>query len=429
MSYSVAELARIDSWDARLLAAADGIKVLGRLSWPLEVQQEFLVAWKRGQAVLPRPIYEGESLAPAIEQLGKLVAEIDRDAGPAERFLHDTAHSYLLVCQLIEQAGKPQMFPLSRALYGEASEPLSSGVSKLEAAQHFLDVSSGFHQQGVSDEPELCVDAQMLKRDMEARLVEVFTPGTIEIVVDPHMASKAAAGATRIRLREGTCFSVYDLEQLLQHEAFIHSLTALNGKAQPHLRSLGLGAPRTTGAQEGLATFAELVTGSIDIARTERIALRVLAVDMAINGADFLDVFAFFRERQNSEVESFNSAMRIFRGAPLTGGYAFTKDVVYLHGLMEVHTFFRWAMLHERLSLTRLFFAGRMTIDDIVSLVPLFEDGTLGPPHYLPPWMTRVNGLAGYLAFSVFANRIPMDALDPEHKFSRQFSLEIDEGL
>ena len=37
----------------------------------------------------------------------------------------------------------------------------------------------------------------------------------------------------------------------------------------------GLGAPRTTRTQEGLATFAEIITGAIDISRLRRIALRV----------------------------------------------------------------------------------------------------------------------------------------------------------
>jgi hypothetical protein len=109
--------------------------------------------------------------------------------------------------------------------------------------------------------------------------------------------------------------------------------------------------------------------------------------------------------------------MRIFRGAPLTGGAAFTKDVVYLHGLMEVHTFFRWAMRHQRLELCRYFFAGRMTIADAIALTPMFEDGVLAGPRYLPAWMTRTNGLAGYLAFSVFASRITIDQLDEHHRF------------
>ena len=264
---------------------------------------------------------------------------------------------------------------------------------------------------------DYCITAETIRDALEHRLSDVFPPNTVEVVIDPRLASKAAAGATRIRLRGDTFFSDYDLEQLLQHEAFVHSLTAINGRRQRTIKSFGLGAPRTTGPQEGLATFAELITGAIDIDRMKRIALRVVGIDRALNGADFIEVFRFFLDAGQPEAESFNSTMRIFRGAPVTGGAAFTKDVVYLHGLMEVHTFFRWALLNQRMELCRYFFAGRMTIADTISLTPVFEAGYLDAPGYLPPWMVRTNGLAGYLAFSIFANRISIDALDEHHRF------------
>src|SRR5690606_25950405 len=145
-------------------------------------------------------------------------------------------------------------------------------------------------------------------------------------------------------LRAGASFTDYDRHQLLEHEAFVHSLTALNGREQPVLGSLALASPRTTATQEGLATFAEQITGSIDIERMKRVSLRIEAVAMALDGADFLEVFAYFLEAGQNEVESFSSAQRVFRGVPLTGGAAFTKDTVYLRGLIGVHTFFRWAL-------------------------------------------------------------------------------------
>ena len=60
-----------------------------------------------------------------------------------------------------------------------------------------------------------------------------------------------------------------------------------------HLNCLGLGAPRTTRNQEGIAVLAELITNSIDISRLRLIALRVMAVQGALDGADFIDIFRF----------------------------------------------------------------------------------------------------------------------------------------
>jgi hypothetical protein len=56
-------------------------------------------------------------------------------------------------------------------------------------------------------------------------------------------------------------------------------------------------------------------------------------------------------------------------------------------------------------------FAGKMTLADAVRFEPLFDAGVIAPPRWLPAWLSRANGLAGMLAFSLFANRIRLDAL------------------
>nr|MBP6439824.1 DUF1704 domain-containing protein [Thermomonas sp.] len=166
--------------------------------------------------------------------------------------------------------------------------------------------------------------------------------------------------------------------------------------------------------QEGLATFAELITGTIDIGRMKRISLRIIAIDMALKGADYIDVFRFFLDSGQTESDSFTSAMRVFRGVPVTGGHAFTKDTVYLHGLLSVHTFFRWALKNQRLKLVRYLFAGKMALHDVLSLEPYFDSGWIAPALYIPHWVARANGLAGMLAFSLFANRIRLDRVEAE---------------
>ncbi len=407
--------------DRDIVAAAKNIKVLSALSWPVGTMEQFLDGWHRKQPELPSVDYPAcNDLDTPMQVFKNAEQQAARLDDPIGDFLRDTARSYLTLCELLQCTGSKAIVPHSRSLYGAPGDPLSDGsVNNLEAAQHFLKQSAQYYEAAHLGEADYCVPAAVVKQEMEARLAEVFPADTVKVEIDANLASKAAAGATRIRLRGETCFSDYDIEQLLQHEAFVHSLTALNGRAQPNLGCLGLGAPRTTGPQEGLATFSEIITGAIDIDRMERIALRVVAIDMALTGADFLEVFRYFMDAGQPEKESFNSAMRVFRGAPVTGGAAFTKDVVYLHGLMEVHTFFRWALLNQRMALCRYFFAGRMTITDAITLAPMFESGQLAGPAYLPPWMTRTNGLAGYLAFSVFASRISVEAIDENHRFER----------
>ena len=157
--------------------------------------------------------------------------------------------------------------------------------------------------------------------------------------------------------------------------------------------------------------LAEQITGSLDIERMKRVSLRTEAIAMALEGADFLQVFGHFMEAGQDPSESFASAQRVFRGVPVEGGSAFAKDTVYLRGLVEVHTFFRHALREGRLRQCRRLFAGKMTLADVERFEPLFESGALSPPRWLPPWAARANGLAGLLAFSLFANRIRLDRL------------------
>ena len=160
--------------------------------------------------------------------------------------------------------------------------------------------------------------------------------------------------------------------------------------------------------------FAELMSGAIDITRLKRISLRILAIDMALKGADFVEVYQYFSACGQTVADSFHSAQRVFRGVPVNGGSAFAKDNVYLSGLLTVHTFFRWALKQRRMDLLRHLFAGKLALHDVLSLQPHFASGAILPPLWLPPWMQNAHGLAGKLAFSLFVNRIHMNRVQED---------------
>lgn len=156
-----------------------------------------------------------------------------------------------------------------------------------------------------------------------------------------------------------------------------------------------------------IAALAELFTGSMDINR-----LRVLAVQQALDGADFIQVFEGFVQAGQSQEESFRSAQRVFRGADLRGGSAFTKDAAYLTGLLGVHTLLRVAVRDNRPELVSHLFAGRLSLADTLRLAPLFETGWLKAPTYVPAWASDMHRLAANLAFSAFISQIKLDGLN-----------------
>ena len=400
--------------DARMVKAVRGIKLLGMVSWPMEVQHAFLAQWARGDASLPAVDYPRYDFADTRRELAEIVDGAD-PTHPLGHYVIESALSWSLAAELLEAIGTPRVTEFSIQLFGHPDAPLpGNGPTTREAARHFIDIANELDPELLAPSEQVSISATSLQLQLQSDLDDFFNGRVIDVVLDPHLIAKAAAGATRIRLRSGAAFSDYDRHQLLEHEAFVHSLTALNGRGQPLLQSLALSSPRTTATQEGLATFAEQITGSIDIERMKRVSLRIEAIAMALSGADFVDVFRYFLDAGQQPPESFASAQRVFRGVPLSGGCAFTKDTVYLRGLIAVHTFFRRALRLRKLHLCRHLFAGKMTLADVRHFEPLFESGVLLPPRWMPQWVARANGLAGMLAFSLFANRIRLDQVDSD---------------
>ena len=407
-------LARFAALDRRLVAAVKGVKLLASVSWPASVQSIFLEDWHAGRPKLPAVEYPRGDFTRARTELDEIL--LQADAGhPLGDYLRRTAQSWRIATDLLQAVGTPDVTRYSIELFGRPGDRLPGGsVSNLDAARHFIELADELSHEIVSSDADYCIPADVLRDELQAQISAFFTHDNVRVEVDPNLIAKAAAGTTRIRLRSATSFSEYDKHQLLEHEAFVHTLTALNGRAQPNLASLATNSPRITATQEGLATFAELMSGSIDIGRMKRISLRIVAIHKALHGADFIEVFKFFLDSGQTDADSFTSAMRVFRGAPVTGGAAFTKDTVYLHGLLSVHTFFRWALKNQKLRLCRNLFAGKMTLHDVITLDPYFTSGYIAAPVYLPPWVQRANGMAGTLAFSLFANRIRLDQVEAE---------------
>lgn len=405
------DIAHHAALDARMVDAVRDIRLLALVSWPAGQEVNFLADYARGVVRLPQPEYPRLDFSLARAELDAIASAAD-PSHPLGIYLMESARSWSIAASLCENVGTTTVGDLSIQLFGRPDQCLpGDGPTTRDAARHFISIADELDHELMAPAEHVTISATALQLQLQRELDDYFDGRVIDVVLDPDLIAKAAAGATRIRLRFGAAFSDYDRHQLLQHEAFVHSLTALNGREQPLIPSLALSSPRVTATQEGLATFAEQITGSIDIGRMKRISLRIEAVAMALNGADFIEVFRFFLDSGQKPEDSFASAQRVFRGVPTTGGTAFTKDVVYLRGLLGVHTFFRWALRERKLQQCRWLFAGKMTLADVQRFEPLFASGVLKPARWLPQWVARANGLAGMLAFSLFANRIRLDKI------------------
>lgn len=406
------QLAALLECDAELVSIGRRIRVLKAIDWPSELEDRFLDGWRRGRPELPKPPTKPKHMPKAAAALEALMARIDR-GHPVGNWLFKSAWSYLVATRMLAGIGTPDFTYQSSLLYGRPDVRYrSQDTTNADGAEQILAITDEMIDHRRLAPAPADIPAEEFARSLRARIGDMFKDDEVEVVLDPEMSSKATAGGKRISLRATALFSERDLEQLLEHEAYIHTLTALNGKHQPYLKTLGVGTPRTTRTQEGLATFSEIITGAIDISRLRRIALRVVMVKKALEGADFIDVFRGFLDAGQTEVESFKSAARVFRGGDVCGGVCFTKDGAYLEGVMLIHVFFRKALQEGRTDLLPMLFCGRLTVADVVTLAPYRDSGLIASAHYLPPWARDPQRVLSTMAFSVAAQKLRIDALD-----------------
>ena len=405
-------LARLIEQDHRLVALGRKVCVLKAIGWPSSLEDRFLAQWRAGRPELPEPGTMPVYLDDTIAGLRELMAEIDR-RHPIGRWLYKTAWSYAVAAQMLGAIGTPEFTRCSALLYGRPDYRYrSQDITNVDSAREVLTITDELIGSRLLPEVPSDIPAEEFARRLRERIGVFFHHDTVKVVLDPELSSKATAGSRRISLRATAMFSERDLEQLVEHEAFIHTATLLNGMHQPHLLALGIGAPRTTRVQEGLATFSEIVTGALDIARLRRIALRVVMVKHALDGADFIEVFNGFLDAGQSEVESYRSASRIFRGGNVRGRVCFTKDGAYLEGVMMVHVFVRKALQEGRADLLPMLFAGRLTTADVIELAPFRDSGLIAPPLYVPPWARDPQRVLATMAFSTAAQRLRLDRLE-----------------
>jgi uncharacterized protein (TIGR02421 family) len=403
-----AELERYVDLDRRLVEAAKGIKLLSNLDWPARLCEEFLDGWRAGRPRLPEVPHPKHDFRENVAALESVVRECD-PAHPVGRYVRRTASSYVTAARMLESRGTPAFTELSAALYGKPGDGFGvAGLTNLDAADHFVRAAEDLAPACVVTDKDLCLLPEYVATRLREQIAPFFGEHKVEVAVDPDLAAKAAAGARRLRIRASTCFTPTDINQLLQHEAFVHTTTMLNGREQPYLKSLGLGAPRTTCTQEGLATFAELITTAIDLSRLLRLALRIRAVQQAMDGANFIEVFRYFLDSGQNLHDSFQSARRVFRGGDPRGRVVFTKDVIYVHGLVFTQTLLRKAIERGKVQYPHCLFAGRLTWGDVIDLEPFFESGFIARPMHEPDWVANRASLAAYLTCMVFANRIPL---------------------
>ena len=407
----------------RIVAAQRPIKVLGAINWDERIKTDFLASGCTEQPKVDRDYYLArETKLDPDETRGVLLdieADVARHLGslsPAGNLMRFMCEQFRLTVDMIESRGTPRFSAISRLLYGTPSDVFHSGgptVADLARTMRATLEANAVGIAAMGDERTIPgADAvAMLREQLDASVGE----GLIEVRVDDQIASDAAAGSDYIKMRADRFFSRRDINLLEAHEGWVHVATTMNGLAQPVCTFLGKAAPRTTVTQEGLAVLTEMLNLRSHPMRLAKLMRRIEAIEMASDGASFVEVFEAMRVEGLSEDDAWVTTSRVFRGSLPDAG-PFTKDLGYGKGLVLTLMYVRMAIRFGSTGRIPMLFCGKVDLLDMAALHQLHDEGLVEQPSFVPPPFNDMAALATTLALSRFTSQLDLDRLSVEYE-------------
>lgn len=406
----------------RIVEAQTPIRVLDAVKWDDGIRDGFLKAKGKQPPAVDRDYYLSRPLAFDAQAKKLEFQNIERDItrqlgqfNPVGQIMRRMCKEYRMVIRMLEARGTEDFGLISQELYGAASDAFHAGDPTLADLGLMLsDYLNNIAARGdLEDEPKVLGAADAVSI-LQQRLAGVFGDDTIRVFESDGILADAAAGADYIKIRSDARFNERDVKALEVHEGLVHVGTTLNGLNQPICTFLAKGPPSSTVTQEGLAILMEVIAFASYPTRLRKLTNRTRAIHMAEEGADFLEVFEFFREQGYGLEGGYSNASRVFRGS-LPDGLPFTKDLSYLKGFILIYNYIQLAVRKGKLEQIPLLFCGKTTLEDMRTLRKLVDEGLVLPPKYLPPQFQDMNALSAWMCFSNFLNHLSLDRIEADY--------------
>jgi uncharacterized protein (TIGR02421 family) len=408
----------------RIVEAQRPIRILDAIKWDASIQQAFFASACSEIPRVDRAYYESRPLPFDPEKKRNEFQEIDREIysklgqfSPVGAIMRRMCREYRTVVRMLEARGTPEFSRRSQELYGSAGDAFHAGDPTLaDLGDLMAEALRNVDLSRAVPEEHKTITGQQAVEILQERLNRVYPPSDkpVRVVLSDGIVSDAAAGTDYLKIRGEARFTERDLRLLEVHEGWVHLGTTFNGLSQPVCTFLGKGPPSSTVTQEGLAILMEVIGFVSYPSRLWKVTNRIHAVEMAEEGANFLDVFRFFREKGFTEQESYANAMRVFRGSTPDAG-PFTKDICYSKGFVLVYNYVRLAIRKGLLERVPLLFCGKTTLEDMRTLAHLVEEGIVERPRFVPPLISDLNALISWMCFSNFLNELNLERIEADY--------------
>ena len=408
----------------QIVHAQKPIRILDALKWDTAIEQYFFKhKGKRLPPVTKEYYLQANPLSfdpqKKMQEFREIDLRIRRQLGQYSGIggvMQRMCHEYCRVIELLLARGSHRFTEISQELYGSSEDAFHIGAPTLKGlAVLITDILANIQDQATTQADQVKYTSEEVVQILSQRLQQYFKAEQISVELSDGIIADAAAGADRIKIRKDALFSERDVRLFETHEGWVHLGTTLNGVAQPICTFLAKGTPSSTVTQEGLAIITEIFTFSSYPGRLRRLTNRILAINMAEEGANFLDVYQFYCAQGINERDSYQLAVRVFRGSTPEGG-PFTKDLSYSKGFVLIYNYIRLAVQYGLVNRIPLLFLGKTTLDDLYIFADLMEEGIIVPPLYIPPQFADLAALSAWMAYSLFLNQLDLQILATDFK-------------
>ena len=408
----------------RLVAAQQPIQILNAILWDDSVRDAFFASGCRELPPVDADYYQRRPLGFDPAQKRQEFQELERDVrrqlgnyNAVGGILCRMCREYETVVRMLEVRGQPEFSRISQQLYGSTRDAFHAGDPTLaELGLMMSDTLDNIDRSLLLPTEGKSITAEQAVEILDQRLRCAFPDSDfpIEVMLSDGIVADASAGSSYLKIRREARFSERDLRLLEVHEGWVHLGTTYNGNSQRVCTFLGKGPPSSTITQEGLAILMELFTLTSHPPRLRKLTNRIRGVDMAENGADFLEVFRFFQSQGMSQPDAWTNAARVFRGSTPTAG-PFTKDISYSKGFVLTFSYIRLAVRKGQLDRIPILFCGKTTLEDMRALASLVAEGIVDRPRFLPPQFADINAIAAWMCYSRFLNRLTLDRMEADY--------------
>ncbi|NQX85950.1 MAG: DUF1704 domain-containing protein [Flavobacteriaceae bacterium] len=262
-------------------------------------------------------------------------------------------YSYSCIIQCIETIGEGRKFYYnSLRSFGT---PTEKDVENARFILHFEDDSNAdyFQPKYLAKDTEPAFKRFSEQYDFSYNISYSDTMGAIAMVLN---------NSKTLVLNSNHTFSDNEIGVLTNHEIGVHMLTTMNGLLHP-LKIFSHGFPNNVETQEGLAVFSEYMSGNLTIKRLKELAYRVIAVDSLAKGYSFSKTFRLLHNTYDlNREDAFYMTVRAHRG----GG--FTKDYLYLTGLIKVFNY------HKQCKDLSLLLTGKVSMEYVDTIQYLIQE-------------------------------------------------------